>query len=280
MQLTPQDQQLISAYLDGQLSQQEKAHLETRLATQPVLRTELESLRRTRALLRLTPQRRAPRNYTLKPEWVPARHTGFQWVRTLRLSSALASLMAVIMIAFNLLPIGGGVMLRASAPEMTAANDAFQAPEYQYQIQAVGEAQPTPMMLVWGDTSQPAGVGGKGGGPAENPPRDLAPAATPQPEVNSAAIEPTPLIANLPPIEGSGPILGVRPTEEAGQIQRQDETASAKDGTVEDQTAVMGYGQRVPNTPESDNRWIIPGALLIVALFTAGLAIFLQRKRI
>jgi hypothetical protein len=287
MQLTPQDQQLLSAYLDGQLSKRERAQLETRLSTQPGLNNELESLRRTRALLRLTPQRRAPRNYTLKPETVAEKHRGFQWVPTLRFSSALASILAMASIAFNLLPLAGGAMAPLAAPDMVAASDTSLTPE----IQVQASKEPTPMILIWGGASQIEILGGIGSGPATTTvagERILAPQATPSPDVEKAAGETntTPTVttadnSGMLPIEGSGPILGVRPTEEAGQIQPQESYAVGQedDPVMKDESA-EGSSQGTPNIPSTTNPWIIPGALLIVALFTGLLSYTLQRKKL
>jgi anti-sigma factor RsiW len=60
----------LSAYLDEQLPAKERARLETRLNQAPELRSALEDLRRTRAVLRSQPRVRAPRNFTLTPDMV------------------------------------------------------------------------------------------------------------------------------------------------------------------------------------------------------------------
>lgn len=62
-----QDYELLSAYLDGQLTTAEQAALETRLEVDAALRGELAALRQTVALVRGLPVRRAPRNFTLTP---------------------------------------------------------------------------------------------------------------------------------------------------------------------------------------------------------------------
>jgi hypothetical protein len=67
-QLSPRDLEMLSAYLDGQLSTKEIAHLQARLQTDQQLQMALEDLRLTRAALRSLPRLRAPRNFTLTPE--------------------------------------------------------------------------------------------------------------------------------------------------------------------------------------------------------------------
>jgi hypothetical protein len=72
-QLSTQDWQALSALLDGELSPQEISRLEARLSADVDLREALESLRRTRILLRNSPKIRAPHNFTLTRQMVGAR---------------------------------------------------------------------------------------------------------------------------------------------------------------------------------------------------------------
>ncbi len=71
--------ELLSAYLDGQLDVGERTRLEARLASDPALRAELEALRRTVALVRDLPRVPVPRNFILpqtvapRPRPVPLR---------------------------------------------------------------------------------------------------------------------------------------------------------------------------------------------------------------
>ena len=69
-QLTNNDWQLLSEYLDGQISPRDKASLEKRLQTQVELREGLEELRQTRMILRSATKQRVPRNFTLTPNMV------------------------------------------------------------------------------------------------------------------------------------------------------------------------------------------------------------------
>lgn len=71
--LTEQDYELLSAYLDGELSPTEQASLEARLQAEPFLRQELYSLRQTIALIRQLAVLRAPRDFTLDASMLPAK---------------------------------------------------------------------------------------------------------------------------------------------------------------------------------------------------------------
>ena len=68
--MNQRDIELLSSYLDGQLSSSDVNRLEIRIKTDPQLASVLTDLRATRSLLRKLPQRRAPRNFTLTRKMV------------------------------------------------------------------------------------------------------------------------------------------------------------------------------------------------------------------
>jgi hypothetical protein len=102
--ISPRDGELLSAYLDGQLAPRERADLERRLRGDPLLRAALVELHRTRTVLRSQPRLRAPRNFMLTPQMVgmPRRRTPSLYP-TLRLASALAGLLFVVLLVGDIL---------------------------------------------------------------------------------------------------------------------------------------------------------------------------------
>ena len=68
--LSKRDWEIISAYLDGQISKKDLARFESRLAREPELQNALQEMRTTRQILRSAPRLLAPRNFTLTPEMV------------------------------------------------------------------------------------------------------------------------------------------------------------------------------------------------------------------
>lgn len=68
--LSERDAELLSAYVDEQLSAAERAELEARLQSDSELRAELIALRQTLRLVRELPTLRAPRDLRLRPEQV------------------------------------------------------------------------------------------------------------------------------------------------------------------------------------------------------------------
>ena len=116
---TFRDVELISAYLDGQLPQADATRLEIRLKSDSELRTVLNDLRQSRALLRKLPARRAPRNFTLTPKMAgirPPLPRSFPLFR-------LASVLAAVLFFF-------GYMANISVPTMAALRAAAPAPAF------------------------------------------------------------------------------------------------------------------------------------------------------
>jgi hypothetical protein len=94
-QLSSRDWEVLSAFLDGQLSAQEKALLETRLKESPELQNGLEEMQRTRAVLRSLPRYHVPRNFTLTPAMV-GKKSQLRLFPVMRLASIMASILLVL----------------------------------------------------------------------------------------------------------------------------------------------------------------------------------------
>ena len=120
MQISFHDVENLSASLDGQLSQAGKTRLESRLKTEPELATALDELRQARLLLRRTPQRRAPRSFTLTPKMAGIRPPVPRLVPAFSWASAVAVLLFVCTLGTNLVgrfSFGAAAPMMASAPE-------------------------------------------------------------------------------------------------------------------------------------------------------------------
>lgn len=70
--INPQDYELLSAYIDGELTDDERTSLEQRLAKDSFLQRELDLLRTTVALIHYLQPMTAPRNFTLTDDMVNA----------------------------------------------------------------------------------------------------------------------------------------------------------------------------------------------------------------
>ena len=99
--MNQRDLELLSAYLDGQLTPFDSTRLETRLTTEPQLASVLNDLSATRSLLRKLPQRRAPRNFTLTRKMVGQNPPLPRAYPIFRFATALATLLFVFSFGLN-----------------------------------------------------------------------------------------------------------------------------------------------------------------------------------
>jgi anti-sigma factor RsiW len=122
--------ELLSAYVDDQLSADERAGLEAQLAIDPELRDELDALRQTVALVRDLPPVPVPHNFILpqtaaaRPR--PARQAPLRraWAAPfLTAASAVFGLLFAIVLAGDLLLSGVGGMASAPMPQELVARE-------------------------------------------------------------------------------------------------------------------------------------------------------------
>ena len=183
--------ELLSAYLDGELSDRERTRLEARLAADPALRVEMEALRRTVALVRELPSVPVPRNFIL-PQTMAARRRPTRPPRPRRAWAAplLTAATAVVSLAFVvvlagelLLPITGQISsapaaeqaLEAEAPQVALAPSP--APE-----ETVVETVEVEAEVVAEEIEKAAPATVVAEAPAEEMPMEAAPEALPDAE--------------------------------------------------------------------------------------------------
>ena len=244
------DWQLLSAYLDNQLSDNEKRQVDERLRTDPECRQTLESLRRTILMLRSLPVQRVPKNFTLSTQSLPIKLIP-SFIGILRYSSAAAALLLVAAFALDFLQRPALMTASKVAEDMQPAIVAMEA--------AKAPAREAPMIIYWGAPPLAMGLYDKGGGggaegfgmegggaepgyysigggggaqpesiPNIAPTSEEVPSAEAKPMTGLAVPESevgtqTPAIESQAqakpapePLTGSGPILGVRAPEERG----------------------------------------------------------------
>ncbi len=276
-----QRDELLSAYLDDQLSAGERARLEAQLATDPVLRAELDTLRHTVALVRDLPPVPIPRNFIL-PRTVAARPRPVQRARPrpawtaplLTAATAVVSLVFVVVLAGDLLlsGVGGQAFAPAAAPPMeaeapqVALESAPVSEEVEVEVEEVIPAatqSPMPMEAPPGavptvvaeaehydaeaprstETTMPAA----GRGLSEEA---TAPAPSPSPAVvEKAAVAPTaPIVATALPQEETN---GAEPTpsevaEVAPLMVEEEETEAPRDERGAPEGEAVGLRSVIP----------------------------------
>ncbi len=200
-----QELETLSAYLDGELSPAQSQVFVERLQSKPALQVRLEKLRQTKRMLADLPRMRAPRRYTLSPEMVSVRQPKKQpFVGTLRLASALAAVMLMVLFGVEFLFTSGPL----------ARTQMATAPMLEEAMMDSGEPAP---LILWGQTGSggaDAKANGMGGGVElmeepmmiESMPVEL-----------EAAVEEEPVAGEVPedtPVEAPEIVLEALPAEQ------------------------------------------------------------------
>jgi hypothetical protein len=141
-------QEQVSAYVDGQLSAQERQRLERELAVDAALRQEVEQQRLIKSRLQQLTRQRAPRNFTLNPSLYgrPQPQPATWLYPTMRTATALAALFFVMAIIlemaalFVIRPATAPVAMESAPVAQTPAARMFATPEVELQVEMAVEA--------------------------------------------------------------------------------------------------------------------------------------------
>lgn len=152
--LTDQDYELLSAYLDGELSAEEQASLEARLGEDLLMQRELEALRQTSALIGQLPILQAPRNFTLEPAAPKVIEFPAAQARRRNLPILLSAAAAVFVVTIGLAvllsgprvgniqsDLAGALSVSATSNQAVAAAPSATATEEPLQTYVLGETQ-------------------------------------------------------------------------------------------------------------------------------------------
>ncbi len=301
--------ELLSAYLDGELHPKQQARLETRLAANPDLQERLETLRHTVALVRDLPQVQAPRNFLLTPAMVgqaqPRRSTRRWLAPALSFATAASGLLCVVALAGGLLAgrmedlrLAEPIILPIEEPyevaEMTVAPGEAEAPQPVEHLPppAAEEAAPAPTEeadLATGQGVTETLAAQEEPLPGGEPPPTAtawaeAAAAPPEDTVGASGGEATPTVSSSPTValEGRAFVTATVPPPTA---EADEENTFATNETVTP-AAVAQAGDEASPTPVlsrtpipeareeplglAANLWPLPAGL---ALLTLGLAV-------
>ena len=225
--LSPKDLALLSAFLDDQLSASEQSKVQELLKTDRTYSDALKKMKRVKLILHALPPQKVPRNFSLslsqaKPIIrIPSFTSIFQY------SSMMATLILVVLLTFDFLPF----LQAGQAQEVISAMPMAGPPGSEIQ------GTPSKPIIVWNNP-----VYGKGGGggestnltaPATVPNEFVAPleSSTPNLQVSAQTPGALPTPDQIPPqnlpqtksinegATGAGPFLGIRPSDDQGQIQ-------------------------------------------------------------
>ncbi|GEM_PF-2189670 len=99
--LSPTEYELLSAYIDGELTDAEQQALQERLASDPILQRELDSLRVTVSLINLVPEMTVPRNFTLTEAMVTPQNVVQFRSRPIARSAYVSLVASVVLMLFG-----------------------------------------------------------------------------------------------------------------------------------------------------------------------------------
>ena len=230
--LDERDLILLNAYLDNELSAEERASFEQRLARDPALQAELRELQATVLLLGMAERVRAPRNFTLDPNLYskPARSGWWRLGKITPLMPLAAAGAGIVGVA---LCIGGIALSRLGG----------------------GAAAPSVAMEAAAPQQEPAAM------PPEAPAEEAAPEEA-EPAAETAplpeAFAPQEAQPQQAPAGAPSPTL-VAPSEEAGGVFAAEEASSEADvATSPPLPTAAGDQERAGNAAEQGGRVIEP----------------------
>lgn len=248
----PISDELLSAYIDGDISDAEKQQIELAIATDPEIAWQVETLRQTVALLRAMPSVPLPRSFVLQEEQVAdilhARrssgrlaanaHDPSIWRRllgflntgnlALRNASAVAATLFVIITLSRTFLAGGPIMPMVAQPDQAVMFEAASAPAAEDSAEALA---PSAMMATGEDEeaaimeSQAANLGDLGATESALPEaaarsmsatdEQTAPVAQPTPSLQTTAFQTAPALAAPGQESADGVTLRAMPVEQS-----------------------------------------------------------------
>jgi hypothetical protein len=215
----------LSAFLDGELSPQERMAVDRHLATCPACRWQLETLRQTVQWTRELPTVPLPRVFTIppfsEPVPVPEPRLRRSFVPLFQGATAMLALLFVFVLAGDLL-LGSMARLPAAVPEAAVGAPA----------PAVQVTEEAAMMIAEAPTV---------------PVEAEAPAAKAMPEAEATAVPPPPAATEALAMEAPPPAATEAPAMEAPQIEAVAEAATATPEVGV--TGAMGLGSGEPEAP-------------------------------
>lgn len=123
--VSPRAFEELSAYIDGQVSQEEAQAIEAKLARSIHLQQAHDQIKALRAVTRALPQRKAPRNFILTRAEAATVKRRRNWSRAFGLAFSLCAVFLVVLLGYDGLS-NGLFAMKAEAPQMSMAEDMTQ----------------------------------------------------------------------------------------------------------------------------------------------------------
>lgn len=254
--LSFKDYQLLSTYMDGQLSTREKARVESMLAGDPDFKIAFDEFTRLKKMMKAMPKAKAPRNFTLSAAVAPQKPQRFFLAPALNYAALVTAIIFVFLFAGT----------RLALPFTTKQAEAPQAMVLSASDESAAVSPTSMPMINWG---MYGGIGGKGGGGAEGSGLGGGPSIAAVPDNGGGEVTPE---ANLQGTE-SPEQLTPEPTGDTSQIILgiPDESVRGKELT----------GSNAPTEPQPlVMNWLLVGeiGLAVLAVGFAVAAFFLRKR--
>jgi len=141
------DYELISAFLDNQLSDNDRTLLESRLKSDHILQAELHEISKTRQLLKSLPKLRAPRNYFIQAEAVQTRPS-LRLAPIFGIVSAVASVVLALVIFGSTFFATSGPVAMAPAAQKVVETQIVQQESQRSEPAQITPTQEAPMTML------------------------------------------------------------------------------------------------------------------------------------
>ncbi len=139
--LSEQQLEQLSAYLDGELPDHERIAVEQQLQVNPALAAELGEMQTMLAMLHAVPAIQPPRTFTLDPaKYGRQRRAGFSWMRW---ATALGALVLMLTVGLRLTQQGGSETAQTAPAPGNADDLAMQVAPVEEPASAESAAAPT-----------------------------------------------------------------------------------------------------------------------------------------
>jgi predicted anti-sigma-YlaC factor YlaD len=265
---------LISAYLDQQVTAEEKQFFERHLAACADCRAQLEATRALVAALKAMPAVKAPRSFVLPREMAKQpKRSIFAWYPALRLATVLAAIAFMVLFAGDVLisRSGGGsavlssVPMAAPAPQLEQAAESMPAPAATEVAVAAPTEAPAPAASNTAAATVP-GAAAMAGAAAKSV---LTETATLTDSATTMLAAPTPTL-EVTAVAAVPPTLEATPEPAADMQSKRAATSAAEQPVAAPVTAAP--------TPTIDPLRVIEIALLGLVI-VLGIAMLIARRK-
>lgn len=122
-QISSKDLELLSAHIDGELTDRQRIRLEARLQEEPILGETLLYLQQSKKILLAIPQLKSPRNFTLTSKMVGESQFPVKQYFRFRMVTAIASILLIFVLVGDYLSFSRQLSSTGDFPQVVSINE-------------------------------------------------------------------------------------------------------------------------------------------------------------